>query len=115
LGRLRLIKAASLGTIWHVADLAIHERRAEKKHARSDRSVPTLAKYINDPRTTEALLQMAMEGEADLAKFESAEAPKQTMEPGTPRSASEFDQRGGMRVSEPANSAGIASTSQPIL
>ena len=31
-----------------------------------------LAKYINDPRTTEALLAMAEEGEADLAKLEAA-------------------------------------------
>jgi len=38
-----------------------------------------LAKYINDPRTTEALLQMAMEGEADLAKLEATEA-RQAME-----------------------------------
>jgi len=30
-----------------------------------------LAKYINDPRTTEALLQMADEGEADLARLEA--------------------------------------------
>jgi hypothetical protein len=33
-----------------------------------------LAKLINDPRTTEALLMMADEGEADLAKLEAAEA-----------------------------------------
>ena len=30
-----------------------------------------LAKYINDPRTTEALLKMAEEGEADIARLES--------------------------------------------
>jgi hypothetical protein len=30
-----------------------------------------LAKYINDPRTTEALLRMADEGEADLARLEA--------------------------------------------
>ena len=30
-----------------------------------------LAKYINDPRTTEALLRMADDGEADLAKLEA--------------------------------------------
>lgn len=30
-----------------------------------------LAKYINDPRTTEALLKMAAEGEADIARLES--------------------------------------------
>lgn len=35
-----------------------------------------LAKYINDPRTTEALLQMAEEGEADLANLEATEATK---------------------------------------
>jgi hypothetical protein len=28
-----------------------------------------LASYVNDPRTTEALLQMAQEGEADLARL----------------------------------------------
>jgi hypothetical protein len=28
-----------------------------------------LAKYINDPRTTEALLEMAEEGERDLARL----------------------------------------------
>ena len=28
-----------------------------------------LAKYINDPRTTEALLKMAEEGEADIARW----------------------------------------------
>lgn len=28
-----------------------------------------LAEYINDPRTTEALLQMAEQGERDLAKL----------------------------------------------
>ena len=30
-----------------------------------------LAKYINDPRTTEALLQMAADGEADIKRLES--------------------------------------------
>jgi hypothetical protein len=30
-----------------------------------------LAKYVNDPRTTEALLKMAEEGEADLARLEA--------------------------------------------
>ena len=30
-----------------------------------------LAKLINDPRTTEALLRMAEEGEADLARLEA--------------------------------------------
>ena len=28
-----------------------------------------LAQYINDPRTTEALLEMAEQGEADLARL----------------------------------------------
>ena len=32
-----------------------------------------LAKYVNDPRTTEALLKMADEGEADLARLEAGE------------------------------------------
>ena len=30
-----------------------------------------LAKYITDPRTTEALLRMADEGEVDLARLEA--------------------------------------------
>ena len=30
-----------------------------------------LAKYVNDPRTTAALLQMAEDGEADLARLEA--------------------------------------------
>ena len=29
-----------------------------------------LARYVNDPRTTDALLQMADEGEADLRRLE---------------------------------------------
>jgi len=33
-----------------------------------------LAKYVNDPRTTEALLRMADEGEADLKKVQAEEA-----------------------------------------
>jgi hypothetical protein len=33
-----------------------------------------LAKYINDPRTTEALLRMAEHGEVDLKKLEAEEA-----------------------------------------
>jgi len=33
-----------------------------------------LAKYINDPRTTKALLQMANDGEADIRKLEGPEA-----------------------------------------
>jgi len=37
-----------------------------------------LAKYINDPRTTEALLRMAEEGEADLKRLEAEEAGNQT-------------------------------------
>ena len=32
-----------------------------------------LAKYVNDPRTTEALLQMAKEGEADIRRLEERE------------------------------------------
>ena len=28
-----------------------------------------LAKYVNDPRTTEALIQMAEQGEVDLARL----------------------------------------------
>ena len=32
-----------------------------------------LAKLINDPRTTEALLRMADEGEADIGRLESEE------------------------------------------
>ena len=32
-----------------------------------------LAKYINDPRTTKALLQMAEEGEADIRKLEEGQ------------------------------------------
>jgi hypothetical protein len=30
-----------------------------------------LAQYINDPRTTEALLKMAQEGEADIQRLEA--------------------------------------------
>ena len=33
-----------------------------------------LARFVNDPRTTEALLTMAEEGEADLKKLEAEEA-----------------------------------------
>lgn len=36
-----------------------------------------LANYINDPRTSEALLTMAQEGEADLMKLEAREAANQ--------------------------------------
>lgn len=32
-----------------------------------------LAKFINDPRTNEALLKMAEEGEADIRKLEAEE------------------------------------------
>ena len=45
------------------ADL-IKKMRARVEQARR------LAKYINDPRTTEALLLMAEEGEADIRKLE---------------------------------------------
>ena len=34
-----------------------------------------LAQFINDPRTNEALLKMAEEGEADIRKLEAEEAP----------------------------------------
>ncbi|HUP68143.1 MAG TPA: hypothetical protein VM145_08030 [Sphingomicrobium sp.] len=33
-----------------------------------------LAKFINDPRTNEALLKMAEEGEADIRRLEAEEA-----------------------------------------
>lgn len=39
-----------------------------------------LAKHINDPRTTEALLRMADEGEADLAKLLAKDAGEQLTE-----------------------------------
>ena len=42
----------------------IKKMRARVEQARR------LAKYINDPRTTEALLLMAEEGEADIRKLE---------------------------------------------
>ena len=45
------------------ADL-IKKMRARVEQARR------LAKYINDPRTTETLLLMAEEGEADIRKLE---------------------------------------------
>jgi hypothetical protein len=45
-----------------------------KKHMRERiEQCRRLAKYINDPRTTEALLRMADEGEADLRKLEKAD------------------------------------------
>lgn len=37
-----------------------------------------LAQYVNDSRTTEALLQMAQEGESDLEKLEAEQAANQT-------------------------------------
>ena len=37
-----------------------------------------LAKYINDPRTTEALLQMAEEGEVDLARLIAEREARET-------------------------------------
>ena len=42
----------------------IRKMRARVQQARR------LAKYINDPRTTEALMQMAEEGEADIRRLE---------------------------------------------
>jgi hypothetical protein len=42
----------------------IKKMRARVEQARR------LAKYVNDPRTTEALLLMAQEGEADIRKLE---------------------------------------------
>ena len=41
----------------------------EKMRARVNQA-RRLAKFINDPRTTEALLQMAEEGVADMRKLE---------------------------------------------
>jgi hypothetical protein len=35
-----------------------------------------LAKYVNDPRTTEALLQMAEEGEKDLVRLRAERAER---------------------------------------
>jgi hypothetical protein len=35
-----------------------------------------LAQYVNDPRTTEALLQMAEEGEKDLARLRAERAER---------------------------------------
>jgi hypothetical protein len=37
-----------------------------------------LAKYINDPRTTEALLKMAEDGEADSERLQAGKASPQT-------------------------------------
>ena len=42
----------------------IRKMRARVEQARR------LAKYVNDPRTTEALTQLADEGEADIRKLE---------------------------------------------
>ena len=42
----------------------IKKMRARVEQARR------LAEYVNDPRTTEALLLMAQEGEADIRKLE---------------------------------------------
>jgi ATP-dependent exoDNAse (exonuclease V) alpha subunit len=42
----------------------IQKMRARVEQARR------LAKYINDPRTTDALLRMAEEGETDIRKLE---------------------------------------------
>jgi len=36
-----------------------------------------LANYINDPRTTEALLEMARQGEIDLAQLETERAERE--------------------------------------
>ncbi len=36
-----------------------------------------LAKYINDPRTTEALLEMAEQGEADLQRLLAERAARE--------------------------------------
>jgi hypothetical protein len=47
----------------------IKKMRAGVKQARR------LARYVNDPRTTEALLQMAEEGEADIRKLEEEGRP----------------------------------------
>jgi hypothetical protein len=41
-----------------------------------------LANYINDPRTTEALLQMAEQGEQDLAQLLAERASREQSEHG---------------------------------
>jgi len=48
----------------------MHDELRRNMRARIDKC-RRLAKYINDPRTTEALLKMADEGEADLARLEA--------------------------------------------
>jgi hypothetical protein len=40
-----------------------------------------LAKYVNDPRTTEALLEMAEEGEIDLARLIAERESRATQKP----------------------------------
>ena len=37
-----------------------------------------LAKYINDPRTTDALLKMAEDGEADIKRLQAGKGSPQT-------------------------------------
>ena len=39
-----------------------------------------LAKYVNDPRTTEALLEMAEQGEIDLARLIAERESRATQE-----------------------------------
>ena len=43
-----------------------------------------LAQYVNDPRTTEALLQMAEEGERDLQRLLEERAQRQQARPPEP-------------------------------
>ena len=40
-----------------------------------------LAKYVNDPRTTDALLEMAEQGEIDLARLIAERESRATQEP----------------------------------
>ena len=40
-----------------------------------------LAKYVNDPRTTEALLEMAEQGEIDLARLIAERNGRASQEP----------------------------------
>jgi hypothetical protein len=40
-----------------------------------------LAKYVNDPRTTEALIQMAEQGEIDLARLMADRKAARTQDP----------------------------------
>jgi hypothetical protein len=40
-----------------------------------------LAKYVNDPRTTDALLEMAKQGEIDLARLIAERESRATQEP----------------------------------